>query len=275
MRKIMKLLQIKYVIIIYHALVATAQGGGQISAPPFLPEPPPITKELINYSAADVFGVICRSNDSLPAGHPFRGRTMWVKNYIANNWPGAQDPSNIDAVLKYLCDSDDVSIGMVAGDVEWYMTCAMNVSDEIKIQSIIRVRNAQTDSIKKMRIESFGKRMFLVLFDPRLLFWSQDELDDATLLPQGPQKYEGRINPDLTKRGAALKERLDYLKIIGQITDKTPFNGPDEAANCQAMKDLINTSWSEIVHKCAQKRVDPARKFRDVSIHTWDAPSAP
>lgn len=253
---------------------AIAQSAGESPAPSFLPAPPPISKELKNYTAADVFSVICRSDDSLPVGHLFRQNTLWAEDYISKNWSGAKVTENMDFVFRIFCESDKINAGFVARNVEWFMTYAMDVSDELKAQAIIRVRNSQTDATKKRLMEDFGKRMFLRFFDPQLLFWTQAELDDVTLLPAGPRRVEGVDNPPMTKRQAALKERLDYLKIIGQITDKSPFNGPDEAANCQNMKNLIENHWNEILQNCTQKRANPTTRW-EVTRHAWDAPNAP
>jgi hypothetical protein len=270
----MKSLPIICTMLFQLTLATVTQAAGQFPAPAFLPTPPLITKELRDYSAADVFSVICRV-DSLPEDHPFRNQKLWAEGYIAQNWPGAKVPENLDAVMKFICDADKASSGMVADNVEWFMTRAMDITDEMKVQAIIRVREAQTEETKKRLIENFGKRMFFVIYDPQLLFWSQTELDDVTLLPTGPQRVEGLHDAPITKRQAALNERINYLKIIGQITDKSPFIGPDEAVNCQNMKNLIETKWNEIVQKCAQRKSDPARRLRNVSLHTWGAPEVP
>ena len=242
---------------------------------PSMPAAPPITKQLQDYSAIDVFGIICRNEKTLPDGHPFRDKNHWTGKYIATNWPGAKVAENIDVVLQFFCDSNVNNIESLAGNVEWFLTRAMDVSDETMVEAIIRVRNAQTDAAKKLRMEGFGKRMFFVLFDQQLLFWSQTELDDETLLPPGPQKREGVRNPSVTKRQVALKERLGYLKIIGLITDFAPYTGPDVATNCANMKRFIETNQNQFIQRCIQKKAEQTTKLRDGILHTWDPPTMP
>lgn len=260
--------------LLHFAISPFAQGVTEVPAPAFLPIPPSASKNLHDYTAADVFSVICRRPNSLPAEHPFRATNFWMNDYIKKNWPGAKSPDSMTNVFQIYCDSDDLNIGAVSGNVEWFLTRVMDVPEDIVVQKIIQFRSEEVDPLKKLRMTQFGKRMFLVYYDPQLLFWSQEELNDASLLPAGASIREGIKNPPVTRRKSALKERLDYLGIIGIIADKSLYSGPDEEANCQNMKNLIEVHWNDIVQKCNEKKADPARKMRNGIHHTWSAPSS-
>jgi hypothetical protein len=146
----------------------------------------------------------------------------------------------------------------------------MDVSDNEKVDALLRIVNAQTDPKKKKWAVDFASAFFIDVLDPRLLNLEKERLDDISIARR--MVAEGIPDIEITARSEAKSRILRWLQDDLKITlDEPPFDVPDEAEACAAVKAWLDANAAMIATKCAEVKAKPDRKIPTYSKRTWDA----
>ena len=242
--------------------------------PAFMPSTPPATKEIADYTTANMLGAVITSSDYIPLNHKYR--LSHFKKGIKASWPGAKDATKIDEMLQLVLDAPVTAnireLDISFDNIMYVIQQVMAVSDAEKADAFVRIVAAQTEPLKIKRAKKFAGRMFYWLYDARLLTYEKEDLDDATEYTEEHTMAEGAPRRKSSIRADARMSLLSTLRETLKINiDQTPFTTPDEAANCAALKAWLMANWTQVVNKCAEVKADPETIFSETSLSPWDA----
>lgn len=253
---------------------------GVVSAHPrdYLPPPPPMNKNLSDYTVLDVVGGTFASKKDLPNGHPFKNVNGSEEDVlkIKSEWGGAKIVSNVDAILAYVVQTENreqeyyVPIG-----IYWLIHEIMDVPASDKAAAFVRVYEIQTDVVKKRKVAFLAERLFPYLADERLLLPLKDMLDETSV--HRFDKAEGAADIPVTTRAAARRLFSRILKdkdllsagtpegeVLMSADDRAAIFGEDvpEAESCALLKAWLTSHWQEITNQAASARARKDREYR-------------
>lgn len=249
--------------------------------PNYLPSAPDASKDVSNYTAADVMGCVFTSRQELPEEHPFAIGGL-EKSALKAQWPGAQTANNIDLFLNYLVLADDhKDEKVIRGNIYWLIHEVMGVPDVSKVDAIMRVYNAQNDATKKRKVAMFAAEVFPYLMDIQLLSLVKDLLSDDSVLRKSrlmidqPNKKEAVFTVRRTVRPLCLRFIIDP-NILNMKPDLQPSDYPQinrgnktEQEYCNSMQNWMTNNWSTITAKANAAKANQNRSYVRPSLRIY------
>ncbi len=259
-----------YSMILLVTLAATALAESR-PLPAIIPTQPAPDKTIAAYTVGDVLA--CNSVSDLPAKHNYYADRRYNVGLKAN-WPGAKIATNIDALCEIVLDAPEDTpkeiIRDVTNNLHLVIREVMDVSDNEKVDALLRIVAAQTDPKKKKWAVDFATGFFIDVLDPRLLNLQKERLDDASIAKR--MVAEGIPDIEITARSLANQKILEWLQEDLAITlDVAPFDVPNEADGCAALKVWLGANAALVATKCAEAKAKPNRRIPTYSKLTWDA----
>jgi hypothetical protein len=246
--------------------------AAQPPLPAFIPHAPDKTKDLASYTASDVFS--CVATAELPKGHPIEEILTVGPLRLKAGWPGARDGTQIDAILNLVLDAttpatkDDARKALQ--DVRFVLHFVMDLADTAKADAIIRVAQQQTDPLKKRLMANLAADLFRELYDPRLLVFNLDFVDDATKFIS-PPRSEGRHQEAMIAGDLIWSEVSQALEDVGFDSESLPSPTSDRAASKAAFKAWMTAHMAEASQKCEAYKARPGFKVNPPSRKCWSA----
>jgi hypothetical protein len=243
--------------------------------PAIIPTQPPPEKPIAEYTVGDVLA--CNSVSDLPASHNYYAEKRYNEG-LKENWPGAKIAAKIDAFCEIVLNAPEdtpplqhlYDLKKATNNLHVVIREVMDVSDIQKVDALLRIVNAQTDPKKKKWAVDFASAFFIDVLDPRLLNLEKERLDDISIARR--MVAEGIPDIEITARSEAKSRILRWLQDDLKITlDEPPFDVPDEAEACAAVKAWLDANAAMIATKCAEVKAKPDRKIPSYIITTWDA----
>ena len=259
-----------YSLILLITMSATTLAGSN-PLPAFMPAQPAPDKSISAYTVGDVLA--CNSVSVLPANHNYYAGKLYNAGLKAN-WPGAKIATNIDALCQIVIDAPEDTpkeiIHYVTNNLHLVVRKVMDVSDNEKVNALLRIVAAQTDPKKKKWAVDFATDFFIDVLDPRLLNLQKERLDDSSIAKR--RVAEGIPDIEITARSLANQEILEWLQEDLAITlDVAQFDVPNEADGCAALKAWLDANAAMVATKCAEAKAKPDRRIPTYSKLTWDA----
>jgi hypothetical protein len=245
--------------------------------PDFIPPTPPVSKQITQYTVADVMGIIATKIEQLPSNHPYVVNKKY-DDEIKSNWPGAKVSSNIDAMMQIVLNAPPITdfesplpkqISGAWANVELFIFNIMDLPDNEKVDAMLRTINAQTDADKKYDAIIFCRSRFYDFLDPRLLALEVPGLDDTSIQTDYYRAIETRPPLSETSRSFSKRVILSELSSVFEF-DRSPFEVADEAAACASLKAWWTQNYPLITTKCAEKKASPKWTRRSFFGAAWD-----
>lgn len=248
--------------------------------PDYLPSAPSEQKMIINYTVADVMGVVFVNQNKLPNGHPFSGSKS--KNDLKVEWPGSKNVNNIDHFLGYLLLTPNIKDEKtVRMNMYWILHEVMNVSNEDKVSAILRVHAAQTDVAKKRKIALFAGEVFPCIMDVDLLALVRGLLDDDFVirrvrlmsdLPGGGGEMTITVRSEVVRQCKKFILSGNMLNYTATANDYLQLNRGErtDAEYCDAMKKWMESNWAAITTKANEVKLNQNRKYERPRLRLFD-----
>jgi hypothetical protein len=257
--------------LILQLTMAASAFAGSNPLPAFMPPQPAPDKAIAAYTVGDVLA--CNSVSDLPANHNYYADKRYNAGLKAN-WPGAKIATNIDALCQIVLDvpenTTQYDINKVTNNLHVVISEVIDVSDNDKVDALLRIVAAQTDPKKKKWAVDFATDFFVDVLDPRLLNLQKERLDDSSIAKR--LVAEERPDIEITARSMAKQKILGWLQEDLAVTlDVAPFDEPNEADGCAALKAWLDANAAMVATKCAEAKAKPDREKPSYIERTWDA----
>jgi hypothetical protein len=236
--------------------------------PAIIPNPPPSSKPVSEYTAADVLSLSSVETKFLNANHPYLAEPKYSK-VLARDWLGRKDPQKIDQLVAFILLSpgrgDDASDlrGDLENNVAYIINEIMDVRREEKADALLRVIANETDPVKKTLARHFACEMFKVLLDPRLIqpmraeFTNPETWDDTEYTELNPDDYAAGLS-DEPQTMSAKSEAVDMitaaLGYVGIDFDGATYFTSDDDADCLRLGQWLDANVKVINKKCQEAR---------------------
>ena len=263
------------VISLVGAYVLTASGilsAVQPPLPAFIPDAPDKTKDVASYTAADVFS--CIATEVRPNGHPVGNIYTHGAARLKAEWPGARDGTQIDAMLNLIlgattaANKEDARKALL--DVRFILYSVMDLTDTAKADAIVRVAQQQTDPLKMRLIADLASDLFKDLYDPRLLTFVVEYVDDPEVIVIPPMS-EGRHQKVTTRGGIIWGSLIQSLMDVGFERSALPPSDADKAQRKTTLRDWMTAHMAVATQKCEAFKARPGFKVNPPDRECWSA----
>ncbi len=240
--------------------------------PVFIPNAPDKNKAVSSYNAVDVFSTVVTCYR--PEGHPIENIYTKGAAKLKSEWSGAKDSTQIDAMLNLVlgaatvANRDDVWKSLL--DIRFIIYSVMDLTDLAKADAICRIADQQTDTFKRRIMAEFASKIYTDLYDPRLLIYELDYIDDLTEKVHPPM-HEGLPRTFSTVGNGIWNTVSRALGQIGFDPNSTPTLTSDLAASKASFKAWMTTHLSEATLKCNAYKASPEFSVNTPDLHVWAA----
>lgn len=247
-------------------------GAAQPPLPAFIPDAPDKTKAVASYTAADVFS--CIATEVRPNGHPVGNIYTHGAARLKAEWPGAKDATQIDTMLNLILGATTAAnkedARRALQDVRFILYSVMDLADTAKADAIVRVAQQQNDPLKKRLMADLAFEMFRDLFDPRLLMFIVEYVDDPDELVIPPMS-EGRHQKVRTRGGIIWGYLIQSLIDVGFERNALPPPDADKAQRKTTLRDWMTAHLAEATQKCESYKARPGFKVNPPDRECWSA----
>lgn len=240
--------------------------------PAFIPNAPDKTKAVASYTYGDVFS--CIATAVRPEGHPIGNLYDQGNAKIKADWPGAKDATQVDAILNLILSAatpaNKVDSKKALKDVQFILYFVMDLSDTVKTDAVVRVAGQQTDPLKKRLIADFAYDLFYDLYDPRLLRYIVEYVDDTEEFVI-PQRQEGQFPQTVSVGGFIWGSVIQKLIEVGFEEGALPNATTNGAQLKNNFIAWMAAHMAEATQKCNAYKSRPSFRVNPPKRFCWSA----